>query len=261
MLIDTHCHLEMRQFARDGFAAVARAVEAGVLRMITVGTNMADNEKVIRIAGEHREVYCSVGIHPHDSAEATPDNLAELKELAKGPKVLAVGETGLDFFKNYAPRDVQIAGFEAQLQVAHELNMPIVIHDRNAHDEVLGILNNFGRTPYRGVFHCFSGDVSVARRALDLGFYISFTGTITYKNEMRSHEVLRMAPRDRVMVETDAPFLTPMPHRGRKRNEPAFVTFVAEKVAEIWGMKPEDVAELTTQNACRLFDFEAAARR
>jgi TatD DNase family protein len=257
MLIDTHCHLEMGHYDEDRTETIKRALEAGVGRMLTVATNMADGEKVLKIASEHKQVFCALGIHPHDSPEAGTENLAELARRLAQPKALALGEIGLDFFKNYAPRDVQIRAFQLQLELADELDMPIIIHDRDAHEETVGILREQGKAPYRGVFHCFAGDVDIARQVLDLGFYLSFTGAITFKKETRSHEVLRMAPRDRVMIETDAPFLTPTPYRG-KRNEPAYVRFVAEKLAELWGIPVDLVARITSDNAYRLFGFEAA---
>lgn len=258
MLIDTHCHLEMPHFDEDRDDVVARATTAGVGRLLTVGTNLADSHKVIRILSDYPAVFGAVGIHPHDSREATPDNLAKLAALTREQKVVALGEIGLDFFKNYAPRDVQWAAFEAQLALADELGLPLILHDRDAHEPMLDYLEKSGRAPFRGVFHCFSGEVDHARRAFDLGFYLSFTGTITFKKERTSHDVLRMAPRDRVMVETDCPYLTPVPYRGRKRNEPAFVTYVAQKVAELWSIDPEEVARITTDNAYRLFGFETS---
>ena len=257
MIIDTHCHLEMKHFDKDRGEVIKRARNAGVKRMITVGTNLSDGEKVIQIAKANPDVFCAVGIHPHDSLEADEAGIAQLRELLKKPKVLALGEIGLDYFKNYAPRDTQVKAFEAQLDLAIELGMPLIIHDRDAHVEILEILKKKSRAPYRGVFHCFSGGIKTAREVLDLGFYISFTGTTTYKNETKSHEVLAMAPKERVMVETDCPYLAPVPFRG-KRNEPSYVTYVGEKLAEIWGITPKQVARITTENAYRLFGFENA---
>ena len=259
MLIDTHCHLEMPKFDDDRSETVNRAIKSGVTRMITVGTNIPDDQKVISIAETYREVYCAVGIHPHDAEQARPENLEKLTIMARHPKVLAIGEIGLDFFKNYSPRDAQEGAFFMQLGLAQYLDLPVIIHDRDAHKRVLEMLADFGGAPYKGVFHCFAGDVQMAEKVLDLGFHVSFTGTITFNKKMESHDVIRMVPKDRLMVETDCPFLTPAPHRGH-RNEPAYTAFVAKKVAELWEISEEEVAQITTDNAYRLFGFEAAEK-
>lgn len=258
MLIDTHCHLEMPHFDEDRQEVILRAKDSGVTRMLTVGTNLEFSEKALAIAQSNPEVYCAIGIHPHDSKTADEKAIAKIEQLSKHQKVLAIGEIGLDFFKNYSPREDQIKAFKTQLALARQLDMPVIIHDRDAHLDMLDLLEGFDGAPYRGVFHCFSGDVEIARCVLDLGFYLSFTGTITFKKEKISHEVLKIAPKDRVMLETDCPYLTPVPYRGKRRNEPAYVNYVAEKLAEIWEMQVPDIERITTDNAYRLFGFETA---
>lgn len=257
-MIDTHCHLEMPHFDEDRESVILRAVNSGVRRMLTVGTDLDLSKKALQIADANSSVYCSIGIHPHDSSIATDESLEEIRHLASHPKVLAIGEIGLDFFKNYSPHEAQKKAFKEQLSLALQLDLPIIIHDREAHSEIFELLEDFNGAPYNGVFHCFSGDVQFARRVLDLGFHLSFTGTITFMKEKKSHEVLKFAPQDRIMIETDCPFLTPVPYRGKKRNEPAFVALVAEKLAEIWKMNVQTVERVTTDNAYRLFGFETA---
>jgi len=254
MLIDSHCHLEMPHYKDEREQIIERALAAGVRRLLTVGTNLPDSRRVVQIAAQHEPVYCSIGIHPHDAKDASEQSYAELRELAEQPKVVAYGEIGLDFFKNYSPHDVQIREFTRQIRLARDLNLPIIIHDRDAHQETVDILKSEGGT-YRGVFHCFAGDEAMAEQVMDLGFLLSFTGSITFGKKMKAHRVIRQAPLDRIMVETDAPFLTPVPHRG-KRNEPAYVRFVAEKIAELKETTVEEVEWFTTDNAYRLFRFE-----
>lgn len=254
MLIDTHCHLEWNSFETDRPAVIQRAREQGVRRLITIGTSLPASRKAAAIAGEHPEVYAAVGIHPHDAKDAKEETFAALVDLAATPKVIAYGEIGLDFFKNYSPREIQIDIFRKQIGTARRLGLPLIIHDRDAHREILEILQAEGG-PYRGVFHCFAGDETIAEQALALGFFLSFTGSITYKNSEKSQQVIRSMPMDRLLLETDAPFLTPEPRRGQ-RNEPAHVRLVAEKVAALRQMAVEDIGRLTSTNAYRLFKFE-----
>ncbi len=257
MLIDSHCHLEMKQFQGDYRAAVGRARAQGVERVVSVGTNLSDARRAVAIADELETVFAAAGVHPHDAKDADENTYAALRELAQHPKVLAYGEIGLDFFKNYSPREVQIAAFRRQLRLARELDLPLIIHDRDAHQECLEILRAEGG-PYRGVFHCFAGDRGMAEQLFQLGFLVSFTGTITYAKpgqESETHRVIRECPADRFMIETDAPYLTPHPHR-KERNEPAYVRLVAETVAALRGTSLEEVARCTSDNAYRLFRFE-----
>lgn len=257
MLIDSHCHLEMEHYNKDREQVIAHAEQEDVGRMITVGTNPDYSRRAVEIAQAHRSVYATVGIHPHDAKNAGADDYRMLRDLSQHPKVLAYGEIGLDFFKDYSPRPIQREHFRRQVRLARELELPLIIHDRDAHEETLTILKEEGDR-FRGVFHCFAGDEDFARRVIDLGFMISFTGTITYAKkgqETVAHRVIEQTPFEMLLVETDAPFLTPNPYRG-KRNEPAHVRYVAEKIAELKGLSVEEIARQTTMNAYRLFRFE-----
>jgi len=232
LLIDSHAHLEMNAFEKDRTAILYRAKEAGVRRILTVGTNKELSKKARSIAETTEGVMSSVGIHPHDAAEADADGLAVMERLAASSKVAAFGEIGLDFFKNYSPRDVQIRAFESQLDLAHRLALPLILHVRDAHNEAIEILQRSALPDPPGVFHCFSGNMDHAMKALDMGFSLSFPGTITFSKNMAIHQVMQIAPPDKMLFETDCPYLTPAPFRG-KRNEPSYVRFVYEKAAEV----------------------------
>jgi TatD DNase family protein len=243
MLIDTHAHLDFEQFDADRAAVLERARAAGVAAMVNVG------------------VYASVGVHPHDAKMLDGAALAELRVLAGGPKVVAVGEIGLDFYRDLSPRDLQRRAFQAQLAWAAQLGKPVIVHDREAHYEILANLTVWARSVAGssldgrlGVLHSFSGDLAMAERAIELGFYIAVSGPVTYHNARRLPEVVRAVPLDRLLVETDCPYLPPHPHRGQ-RNEPAHVRLVAEQIAAIRGITFDQVAQATTANACRLFDL------
>jgi len=254
MLIDTHCHLEWNSFAADRPAVVQRAREQGVRRLLTIGTSLELSREATELARRFPDVYAAIGIHPHDAKDATEETFAALTDLAAEAKVIAYGEIGLDFFKNYSPREMQIDVFRRQIHLARRLELPLIIHDRDAHQDILRILQAEGG-PYRGVFHCFAGDEALAEQAMELGFHLSFTGSITYKNSEKSHRVIRAMPMSRLLLETDAPFLTPEPYRGR-RNEPAYVYFVAEKIAALRSVSMEEIHRVTSTNAYRLFKFE-----
>ena len=259
MLIDTHCHLEWNSYDADRDAVVERAERGGIGRLLTIGTNLPDARKTLAITRNYPNVYGAFGIHPHDSQTADAAAYAELKEMAGQKKIVAYGEIGLDFFKNYSPREAQLAAFTSQVRLARELDLPIIIHDREAHEATLAILRAEGGS-YRGVFHCFAGDEKMAEDVLALGFHLSFTGSITYENKSTAHRIIRGMPFERLMLETDSPFLTPVPHR-RERNEPAYVRLVAEKVAAIRQEPVEEVIRQTTLNAYQLFRFENKGRR
>jgi TatD DNase family protein len=232
-----------------------------VQRIVTVGTDLPNARKSLAIAARHPSVYAAFAVHPHDAKDADERTYEQLAELARSPKVVAYGEIGLDFYKNYSPRDVQIAAFRRQIRLARELGLPLIIHDRQAHDEVLAILREEG-DHYRGVFHCFAGDEKFAVQVLALGFHLSFTGNITYGEKLKAHRVIRGAPLDRLLIETDAPFLTPEPYRREKRdNEPAYVRRVAETFARLLDLPVDEVAAQTSTNAYRLFRFEHFGRR
>ncbi|HSJ57501.1 MAG TPA: TatD family hydrolase [Anaerolineae bacterium] len=264
MLIDTHAHLDFHQFDRDRDAVLQRARQAGVGAIITIGTDVTTSRAAVELAARYEGVFATVGMHPHDAQALDGDALATLRELGRRPKVVAIGEIGLDFYRDRSPRDVQRRAFRAQLAWAAALGKPVVVHDRDAHDDVMSILIDWaaglsttslaGRA---GVLHTFSGDLSMAQRALAAGFYISVSGPVTYKNARHLPDVVRAVPLDRLLVETDCPFLAPEPHRGQ-RNEPAYVSFVAGRVADLKGVPVDHVARATTENARRLFQLPEA---
>lgn len=250
MLIDSHAHLEMSDFDRDRDEVIGRAIQAGVDLIITVGTTVSDCEKAVLIAGQHDTVYAAIGIHPHEVKDIDETTYDDLKRLAKAEKIVAYGEIGLDFFRNLSPRDAQIRRFGEQLELAGEMGLPIIIHDREAHKETLEMLQ--GWKGKRGVIHCFSGDYRMAAKCLDMGFYISIPGAVTFGKSEKLQEVVRRLPVTSMLLETDAPYLTPHPNRG-KRNEPSYVVHTARKVAEIKGLSFENVASVTSQNTRSLF--------
>ncbi|WP_367359243.1 TatD family hydrolase [Syntrophus buswellii] len=261
MMIDSHAHLEMKDFDDDRKDVIARAKEAGVAAIVTIGTDLDDACKAVEIASQYECVYAAVGIHPHEVKRIDPKTYDRMLDLAARPKVVAYGEIGLDFFKNRSPREVQIRRFGEQLELAEDLNLPVVIHDREAHRETMELLSAW-KGSGRGVIHCFSGDYAMARKCLDLGFYISIPGTVTFPKSDTLRDVVRRVPAESLLVETDAPFLTPEPHRG-KRNESAFVKYTAMRVAELKNMPFEALAQMTAQNACRIFkiDLESTTGR
>jgi len=250
-MIDSHAHLELPEFDPDREEVIARALEAGVDAIVTIGTDLDDCLKAIEIAGNHDAVYAAVGIHPHEVKKIYRQTYDRMRELATRPKVVAYGEIGLDFFKNRSPRDVQIRRFGEQLELAEDLNLPVIIHDREAHRETIDLLTAW-KGSRRGVIHCFSGDYAMARKCLDLGFYISIPGTVTFPKADTLRDVVRRVPAESLLVETDAPFLTPVPHRG-KRNESAYMKYTTMRVAELKEMTFESLAEITAHNACEIF--------
>ncbi len=252
-LIDTHAHLDSSQFAADRQETIARARENGIEYMVTVGTDLDSSRVNAKIAREHPYIFAAAGIHPHDAPTATEEAMAELRNLICGePKIVAVGEIGLDFYRDRAPRDDQRQAFRRQIRLALEVGRPIIVHDRDAHEEVVRILREEKAAEVGGVLHCFSGDLAMARDCMDLGFYISFPGTITFPKNEELRAVVSGIPIERLLIETDCPYLSPQPHRG-KRNEPAYVRHTAEAVAAIKGLSVADIARITTFNACRLF--------
>ena len=252
MLIDSHAHLEMPEFRKDLSEVLQRAKDSGIGYIFTVGTERKDWRRALEIAGSHPSVYAILGVHPHNAREIDEKTYPALKELCKHEKVKAYGEIGLDFFRNHSPRDVQLKRFREQIALAKELRLPIVVHDREAHQETLEILKSEKAGENGGIIHCFSGDEEMAKACIDMGFYISIPGSITYKNAERFREIVKSLPLETLLVETDAPFLTPVPFRG-KRNEPSYVRYTAEKVAEIKKVSFEKVAEVTTENALRVY--------
>ncbi len=253
-LIDTHAHIQSENFADDVDQVVNRAHEAGVEKIIVVGGagELTTNESGLEIAQHHAGVFATVGMHPHDARHVTDEDVQKLRALTEDPKVVAVGETGLDFYYEHSPRGVQMEVFSRFIHLARETKLPLVVHDRDAHEEVEELIRTYGQGEVPGVIHCFTGDLKAAKAFLDLGFYLSFTGIITFKNAESLREVVREVPMDRIMVETDSPYLAPVPHRG-KRNEPAFVRFVAKVIAQVKGLTLNEVAETTNANAHNVF--------
>ena len=229
-LFDTHAHLHFPEFDADREAVMARAREAGVRRMLTIGTEPESSRAAVAFAAREADVWATVGIHPHDAAEADAAALAEIERLAAEPRVVALGEIGLDYFRNLSPREDQQRVFRALIRVARRVGKPVVIHCREAHDDVLTILAEERVADVRGIMHCFSGDVAIARRCLDLGLLVSLAGPVTYPNARALPDVARFVPADRLVVETDCPFLPPQGYRG-KRNEPAYIAITAACVA------------------------------
>ncbi|MBM4324731.1 MAG: TatD family deoxyribonuclease [Deltaproteobacteria bacterium] len=252
MLIDSHAHLEMPEFRKDLSEVLQRAKDSGVEYIFTVGTERKDWRRALEIAQSHPSVYAILGVHPHNAKEIDEKTYPVLKELCKHERVRAYGEIGLDFFRDHSPRDVQLKRFREQVGLAKELKLPIVVHDREAHREALEILKSEKAGENRGIIHCFSGDEKMAKACMDMGFFISIPGSLTYKDAGPFHEIVKRLPLEFLLVETDAPFLTPVPFRG-KRNEPSYVKYTAEKLAEIKGVAFEKVAEVTTQNALKVF--------
>jgi TatD DNase family protein len=250
-LVDSHCHLDDKQFDADRAETIERARAAGVERMMAIGTGNGppDLEAGLRLAREYPFIYATVGVHPHDAAKARPETFARLQELVSEAKVLAVGEIGLDYHYDFSPRDVQAEVFVAQLKLAAGVGKPIVIHTREAWEDTLRLLREHWHGG--GIMHCFSGGAAEARQALDLGFHLSFGGVLTFPKADNVREAARMTPEDRLLVETDAPYLAPVPKRG-KRNEPAFMVEAVRKLAEVRGVGPERIAEITTANFDRL---------
>ena len=244
--VDSHVHLDDEKFDADRDAVIERARAVGVERMMAIGTgNPPDLEVAVRQANRYPFIYATIGVHPHDASKATPETWTRLRELAAHPKVLAIGEIGLDYHYDFSPRDVQRAVFEQQLALAAGSGKPIVIHTREAWDDTVEILRE--QWHGGGIMHCFTGNETQARQVLDLGFYLSFGGVLTFPKAEEVRQSARIAPADRILVETDCPYLAPVPHRG-KRNEPAFVVDTARRLAEVRGVAPEAIAETTTRN-------------
>ena len=256
-LFDSHCHLDADAFEDEAGvdAAIARAREAGVQRMLTIGSGygLAGASRAVAVAERHADVWASVGVHPHDAKEWTPEEWAGMESLAAHPRVVAIGEMGLDFHYDNSPRDTQRAVFRTQIRAAKALEMPIIIHDRDSEGETFDILDEEEAWAGRGVVvHCFTGDVPTMERIVSSGGYVSIPGIVTFKKAAVMQDVAAQVPLERVFIETDSPFLTPVPFRG-KRNEPARVGLVAQKVAELRGMDPGAVAQATYANASRFF--------
>lgn len=271
MFVDSHAHLDFPNYADDLPQVLERAQAAGVAYIITIGINLESSRKAIELAQKYSSIYATVGFHPNYCAEATEEAWREMQDLARRPKVVAIGETGLDFFRDGAPRHLQHQWFRKQLDLAESLHLPVIIHNRDATEECLNVLEGLGRKPFRGVLHCYSASETASKRFLDLGLYISFAGQITYPSATVLRETARAIPIERCLIETDCPFLVPEPlraeifernPRGQKpRNEPAFVVHTAKQLASIHNLTVEDVGRITSLNAYHLFGVGEPPRK
>ena len=251
MLIDTHCHLFFDELKEDLSNVLKRAADLGVTKFICVGTNIEDSKESYNLALDYENIFSTAGVHPHDTEEVAENYIDELYNLLKDKKVVAVGEIGLDYFKELSDISVQKKIFAEQLELAQKINKPIVFHNRDSDDDIINTLSEFPNV--YGVAHCFSSTYDVAKKLIDMGFYISFSGNLTFKN---SHlpDVAKRLPIDRLLVETDSPFLSPVPHRG-KTNEPGRARFVADLLARLHNLSINEVAQITTTNAKAIFNF------
>jgi len=251
-LVDTHAHLDFADFDQDRKQVIERAKNAGLKWIVSIGSgdSIKSARQSLKLSQENPMIYSTAGIHPHDAKIWSNELRDEIIDLAQNPKQVAIGEIGLDFAKDYSPRDLQEKAFREQIEIANELDLPVIIHSRNAHNEVMKILKEL--KPERGVMHCFSGSPELARQLVKIGFYISIPGVITFKNAQKLVEVAKEIPLEHLLIETDCPFLTPEPYRG-KRNEPAYVKLIAEKISAIKTIPFDQVAEKTTANAEMIF--------
>jgi TatD DNase family protein len=253
MLVDSHCHLDFPDFAPDLDGVMARARDAGVGAMVTICTRLSRFDEIRAIAEARPNVWCSVGVHPHEAAEEGVAEPSRLLALAHHPRVVGFGETGLDYYYEHSPREAQQKSFRAHIAAARETGLPLIVHTRDADDDTVAMLaEEHAKGPFTGLIHCFSSGRELAEKVLDIGFYISISGIVTFKKAEALRETVRAVPLDRLLVETDAPYLAPVPHRG-KRNEPAYVAKTAACVAAIKGVAPEALAHATTDNFFRLF--------
>ncbi|HYG90983.1 MAG TPA: TatD family hydrolase [Azospirillum sp.] len=255
MLVDSHCHLDFPDFAEELDAVVERARAAGVGRMVTICTYLTRFDQVRAVAERFDDVFCSLGVHPHHAQEEFAGvSVERLVELAKHPKVIGIGETGLDYYYDMSPRDVQQESFRRHIRAAMETGLPLIVHTRDADMDIMRIVREEAAgQPVKGLLHCFSSGREVAEDALDFGFHLSLSGIVTFKKSDDLRAVVKDVPLERILVETDAPYLAPMPYRG-KRNEPAYVVHTAAAIAAVKGVTPEEVARATTGNFLRLFD-------
>ena len=253
MLVDSHCHLDPEYFQEDLDEVIRRAHDNGIHKLMTISTKLSTFPGVLKVAETYDDVVCTVGVHPHDVEAEAELSKERLLELTQHPKVVGIGETGLDYYYEHSPRDLQKKAFDTHIQANLDSGLPLIVHCRDAMDDTVDCLREMGGGNATGVIHCFSGTMGFARKVLDLGFYISLSGVLTFKNAEEIREVAKFAPMDRLLVETDSPFLAPVPHRG-KRNEPAFTLHTAECLADIRGMNVTDIAKATTKNFERLFN-------
>ncbi len=259
-LVDSHCHLDMDAYGEDLDPILTAARRAGVRKIVTIGIDLASSQRAIELAELYPDtVHAAVGIHPHSAEQADETTCHELARLCALPEVVGYGEIGLDYARQYAPIDVQKSAFARQLELAKEVNLPVIIHDREAHDDTMKILREHGPFPAGGVMHCFSGDMNLAEQVLDLGFYISIPGIVTFKKADTLQQVAATVPLENMLLETDGPFLAPVPWRG-KTNQPAYLAYTAAQVGGLRNIDLEEVAEMTAQNTLRLFSLPGEDR-
>ena len=264
-LVDTHCHLTVKDFDQDCEQVIERALESGVHKIVVPGLDLESSQEALRLAEVHPSIYAAVGIHPHNAKNWDATYKEQIQSLVKSSKVVAIGEIGLDFYRNLSPKDVQLNVFQSQLEIAAELNLPVIIHNREATSDIINILGRWSeeRGSFEnglGVLHAFSSDLATAIKMIDAGFYIGIAGPITYKNAHSLREIVKELPLSRILVETDAPYLTPYPHRG-KRNEPAYVTLVAKYLSDILRQDYKSLAQITSENAVGLFGLRNGTNR
>lgn len=252
MFIDTHTHLFYPNFEGEVDNVIERAVQSGVEYMIVPGTDLATSLQAIELAQKYDIIYASIGVHPHDSKDWNDSLIEKLEELAKNKKVVAIGEIGLDYYYDFSPREIQIKAFESQIQLALKLNLPIIVHNREANDDIMNIARKYKNSGLRAQYHCFAGSIADARELVEMHHYISFPGIVTFKNAENVRNVLSRVAIENLLLETDSPFMTPVPHRG-ERNEPAYIKLIAEKIAEVHHLTLHDVGKATSYNAYKLF--------
>ncbi|NVK36048.1 MAG: TatD family hydrolase [Rhodobacteraceae bacterium] len=253
MIVDSHCHLDFPDFDGERDALIERAAEAGVKLMVTISTRVRQFDRILKIAETYDNVFCSVGTHPHQAGEERGIPASEIIELAKHPKVVAIGEAGLDYFYDKAPRDAQAEGLRVHIEAARETGLPLVIHSRDADEDMATILSEeMGKGTFPALLHCFSSGRDLALKAIDLGLYVSFSGILTFKRSEDIRAIAKELPADRLLVETDSPYLAPQPRRG-KRNEPAYTAMTAQVLAETRGVSFDEISQQTTENFFRLF--------
>ena len=258
-LFDTHAHIDFKDFAKDRADMIKRAREAGLVYILNAAFDLASSQQGIQLSEKFDLVYAAVGIHPHVAGCVPADYLSQMEKLASHVKVAALGEMGLDYFRNRSPADAQKKVFREQLSLAKEMELPVIIHDRDAHGDVMDILRGDGPFPAGGVIHCYSGSWEMAKECISMGFYISIAGPVTFPKSTRLKDVAARVPVERLLIETDAPFLTPIPHRG-KRNEPAYVRFTLMEIAALREMSANELAEKCTENGRRLFGIYTRGR-
>ena len=252
MFFDTHAHLDDNRYKNDRGKVIQNAKEAGLELIVTIGCGVKSVREILDITKEYDWIHCTAGFHPHDAKEMDEESYFELKELAKNPRIKAIGEIGLDFHYDHSPRDVQIEAFKLQIHLARSLGLPITIHDREAHQPVMDIMDETKAWDLGGIFHCYSGSWQMAKQIIDKGFFISVAGPLTFNNAVKTKDVIRNIPLEHILIETDCPYLTPVPYRG-KRNEPAYVVKVAEAIAEIKWISLEEVGRVTTENGRKAY--------